>query len=83
MKLLFDSQEDLLRTTERLITILGHERYWTRRWMERFGSSNRTAMENWQKKADEIIQSLGLEPLDLQNKLKVEIKQTENEQEQI
>lgn len=74
MKLEFESQEELLRITGRLITILGHERYWTKRWSTHFGATNRNAMVNWQEKADAMLHDLRIEDLDLNKPIIVVIK---------
>ncbi len=79
MNIQFDNPEELARFTEKLLITVGHERYWTRRWMAHFGSRNRTAMDNYQAKTDAIIRDLQIDDSDLNNNIKVKIKQTENE----
>jgi hypothetical protein len=42
--------------------------------MESYGSTNRNAMENWGKKADELLKNLQVDNLGLRNQITVEIK---------
>ncbi len=74
MQIEFSNPEELARFTEKLITVVGHERYWTRRWMAHFGSRNRTAMDNYQAKTDAIIRDLQIDDSDLNNNIKIVLK---------
>ena len=73
----FESQEQLIELTRRLIVAMSHERYWTKRWQKHYGSANRKAMDNWNERSDSLIRELKIEDNDLNNlssKIKINVK---------
>lgn len=54
------SPEDMTEKMAELVKVLHNLRYWTKYWRLVYGKKAREQKEHWEKRADELLDELGL-----------------------
>jgi hypothetical protein len=79
MKIIIESEEELLSVAADAIHVLTNLRHWTKEWEKEHGVELKNNKKHFEQRADELIAKLGSYYQNSRGRITVEIKNNEQE----